>query len=75
MELMTACAGDHDNIYNLANLPNPEPLISPRLAYLDCDPTDEKCMEITFVFLRGSMEQWDVQREDLYSSGSVTPQL
>lgn len=31
MGLMTACAGDRDDIYNLANLPNTEPLSSPTL--------------------------------------------
>lgn len=59
MGLMTACVGDCDDIYNLANLPNLELLSYLNLGYLDRDPTGEKPIG-KFFFLRGSFEQWRV---------------
>lgn len=73
MGLMTACAGDCDDIYNPANLPNLESLSPPRLSYLDCGPTGEKPMEIIFFFLKLAWNTGKCREETLVQEALLLP--
>lgn len=69
----TGCVDHSHDTFNLINLPKLEPLGSPRLVYLECNPTGEKYMEEEL--FKAAWNSQDVQGENLGSSSSVILQL